>query len=105
MKVLFTTWAWPSHFFPMVPLAWALRSAGHEVRVASGPELERTIRDAGLPAVPVGGPVDIAERHRTQYQELLRIQPAATATRSREEALKNFVLFVDIAESMAGELV
>jgi UDP:flavonoid glycosyltransferase YjiC (YdhE family) len=105
MKVLFTTWAWPSHLFPMVPLAWALRSAGHEVRIASGPELERTIRDAGLPAVAVGGPVDIAERHRELYQELLRTNPAATAARSAEEALKNFALFVEIAEAMSDDLV
>src|SRR5256885_12296874 len=86
MKVLFTTWAWPSHFFPMVPLAWALRSAGHEVRIASGPELERTIRDAGLPAVAVGGPVDIAGPHRAQHHDSLRTHPPRPTTRSPAEA-------------------
>jgi UDP:flavonoid glycosyltransferase YjiC (YdhE family) len=105
MKVLFTTWAWPSHFYPMVPLAWALRSAGHEVRVASGPDLAPTIRNAGLPAVSVGHSVDISDRHRDLYRELLSAKPAATATASREEALKNFALFVDIAEAMADDLV
>lgn len=54
MRVLFVTYAARSHFFPMVPLAWALRSAGHEVRVASQPELGAVIAGAGLTAVPVG---------------------------------------------------
>ncbi len=60
MRVLFTTWAWPSHLYPMVPLAWALRSAGHEVRVASQPGLMPTVSGAGLPGVPVGTDVDTA---------------------------------------------
>ncbi|MBR8745254.1 hypothetical protein DSY14_26735, partial [Nocardiopsis sp. MG754419] len=38
----------------MVPSAWALRTAGHEVRVASQPELGPDITAAGLTAVPVG---------------------------------------------------
>src|SRR5262249_30229195 len=67
MKALFPTWAWPSHFFPMVPLAWALRAAGHEVRVASGPELAGTIRASGLPAVSVGTPVDFAGEFRARF--------------------------------------
>jgi len=70
MKVLFTTWAWPSHFFPLVPLAWALRAAGHEVRVASGPELAGTIRASGLPAVSVGTPVDFAGEFRARFGTL-----------------------------------
>ncbi|MGW3961092.1 activator-dependent family glycosyltransferase [Amycolatopsis sp. NPDC005003] len=54
MRVLFVTYAARSHFYPMVPLAWALRSAGHEVRVASQPELASVIAGAGLTAVPAG---------------------------------------------------
>ncbi|WP_409493538.1 activator-dependent family glycosyltransferase [Amycolatopsis sp. cmx-11-12] len=54
MKVLFTTLAHNTHFYPMVPLAWALRTAGHEVRVASQPDLAETITESGLTAVPVG---------------------------------------------------
>ncbi|GAB2737972.1 activator-dependent family glycosyltransferase [Amycolatopsis magusensis] len=54
LRVLFVTYAANSHFYPMVPLAWALRSAGHEVRVASQPALAGTITDAGLTAVPLG---------------------------------------------------
>ncbi|MGH4011331.1 MAG: activator-dependent family glycosyltransferase [Pseudonocardiaceae bacterium] len=54
MKVLFTTMSFPTHFYPMVPLAWALRTAGHEVRVASEPDLTGTITESGLTAVSVG---------------------------------------------------
>ncbi|KDN21997.1 activator-dependent family glycosyltransferase [Amycolatopsis rifamycinica] len=54
MRVLFVTYAARSHFYPMVPLAWALRSAGHEVRVAGQPELAGVVAGAGLTAVPVG---------------------------------------------------
>ncbi|GAA4900194.1 activator-dependent family glycosyltransferase [Streptomyces coeruleoprunus] len=54
MRVIFTSFALDAHFLGQVPLAWALRSAGHEVRVASQPALTRTITAAGLTAVPVG---------------------------------------------------
>ncbi|WP_030808033.1 activator-dependent family glycosyltransferase [Streptomyces sp. NRRL S-337] len=54
MRVLFVTLAASPHFFVQVPLAWALRAAGHEVRVASQPDLMDTITAAGLPASPVG---------------------------------------------------
>ncbi|MGC7102055.1 glycosyl transferase, partial [Amycolatopsis lurida] len=38
----------------MVPLAWALRTAGHEVRIAGQPAFTADITKAGLTAVPVG---------------------------------------------------
>ncbi|RZQ66063.1 activator-dependent family glycosyltransferase [Amycolatopsis suaedae] len=64
MRVLFTVFASSSHFTLLVPLAWALRSAGHEVRVASQPDLTGAINDAGLTAVPVGGDLDLADSIR-----------------------------------------
>ncbi|WP_055555851.1 oleandolide olivosyltransferase OleG2 [Streptomyces sp. NBRC 110028] len=54
MRVLLTCFANDTHFHGLVPLAWALRAAGHEVRVASQPALSDTITQAGLTAVPVG---------------------------------------------------
>ncbi len=53
MKVLFTSLAHHTHYYPLVPLAWALRTAGHEVRIASQPELTGTITGTGLTAVPI----------------------------------------------------
>ncbi|MEV7008645.1 activator-dependent family glycosyltransferase [Streptosporangium sp. NPDC051022] len=54
MRVLFTTLAATSHLNNLVPLAWALRSAGHEVCVASQPNLTEAITRTGLTAVAVG---------------------------------------------------
>jgi diadenosine tetraphosphate (Ap4A) HIT family hydrolase len=54
MRILFATYSEKTHFFSMVPLAWALRTAGHEVRVASQPEIIDTITSTGLTAVSVG---------------------------------------------------
>lgn len=54
MRVLLTSFALDAHFNGSVPLAWALRAAGHEVRVASQPGLTGSITAAGLTAVPVG---------------------------------------------------
>ncbi|NRQ31677.1 activator-dependent family glycosyltransferase [Nonomuraea sp. NN258] len=54
MRVLFAAYAEKTHFLSMVPLAWALHNAGHEVRVASQPGLTDVITRAGLSAVPVG---------------------------------------------------
>ncbi|MFB8276854.1 activator-dependent family glycosyltransferase [Nocardia colli] len=54
MRVLMTSLAVEAHFNGTVPLAWALRAAGHEVRFASQPALTTAITRAGLTAVPVG---------------------------------------------------
>ncbi|ONI75989.1 glycosyl transferase [Actinosynnema sp. ALI-1.44] len=54
MRVLFVTEPAKTLFHFMVPLASALRTAGHEVAVASQPDFAETITQAGLTAVPVG---------------------------------------------------
>ncbi|MFB7470178.1 nucleotide disphospho-sugar-binding domain-containing protein [Kitasatospora sp. NPDC056184] len=53
MRILFTGPAAPSHFFPMVPTAQALRAAGHEVLFASPRPLDE-LRQAGFPIVEIG---------------------------------------------------
>ncbi|MEV6846577.1 nucleotide disphospho-sugar-binding domain-containing protein [Actinoplanes sp. NPDC051411] len=58
MRVLFVTWAWGSHFNPLVPFGWALRGAGHEVMVVSHPSFAPTIAGSGLPALLAGADVD-----------------------------------------------
>ncbi|NJP64830.1 activator-dependent family glycosyltransferase [Streptomyces spiramenti] len=65
MRVLFTVYGAKTHFYNMVPLAWALRAAGHEVCVASQPELVPAIARTGLPAVSVGEAADSEERTTT----------------------------------------
>ncbi|KUL55251.1 glycosyl transferase [Streptomyces sp. NRRL F-4489] len=54
MRVLFTTSPHKSVFQYLAPLAWALRTAGHEVRFAGPPGFAPVITQAGLTAVPVG---------------------------------------------------
>jgi UDP:flavonoid glycosyltransferase YjiC (YdhE family) len=50
--VLFIGTPGVGHVFPMVPLAWAFRSAGHEVLVATG-DLGLAVSDAGLPVADI----------------------------------------------------
>jgi glycosyltransferase (activator-dependent family) len=54
MKVVLTCFAAPTHFYSMVPLAWALLAAGHEVRIVSQAAMAPTITGAGLTAVAAG---------------------------------------------------
>ncbi|MGF1646446.1 MAG: nucleotide disphospho-sugar-binding domain-containing protein [Kineosporiaceae bacterium] len=54
MRVLVAACSERTQAMPMVPIAWALRCAGHDVLTASQPELVDTIADAGLPVVSVG---------------------------------------------------
>ncbi|MFI5557485.1 nucleotide disphospho-sugar-binding domain-containing protein [Streptomyces sp. NPDC051738] len=54
MRVLMTVWPAAAHLYPVVPLAWALHSAGHEVVVASHPDMASTIASVGLTSIPLG---------------------------------------------------
>jgi UDP:flavonoid glycosyltransferase YjiC (YdhE family) len=51
VRVLFAVSPGIGHLFPTVPLAWALRAAGHEVLVATAAESVEAAVHAGLPAV------------------------------------------------------
>ncbi|MGC7102060.1 activator-dependent family glycosyltransferase [Amycolatopsis lurida] len=59
MRVLFAANPEKTIFQYLAPLAWALRTAGHEVRVASQPRFTDIITQAGLTAVPVGRDRDL----------------------------------------------
>jgi UDP:flavonoid glycosyltransferase YjiC (YdhE family) len=102
MRVLITSWAWPTHFLPMVPLAWALRAAGHEVRVAGQPGLAGAVTGSGLPFVPVGHDLDMEQAFRG-----LLIGPATTSSaapgggvRKTPRAIR---MFAELADVMAGD--
>ncbi|MGH3939769.1 MAG: activator-dependent family glycosyltransferase [Pseudonocardiaceae bacterium] len=62
MRVLFTTFAAKVHMFSQVPMAWALQTAGHEVCLASQPDLVEEITRTGLTAVPVGEALNLEEQ-------------------------------------------
>lgn len=54
MRVLFVPHRDAQHLYPLVPLAWALRAAGHEVLVACVPGLADASVHTGLPVVVFG---------------------------------------------------
>ncbi|MFA3879446.1 nucleotide disphospho-sugar-binding domain-containing protein [Streptomyces sp. MMCC 100] len=59
MRVLVISTPVPTHFLPMVPLLWALRSAGHEVTVLGQPDVLGAVRACGLTGVGVGKSFDV----------------------------------------------
>ncbi|TDC44519.1 activator-dependent family glycosyltransferase [Actinomadura sp. KC345] len=61
MRVLFTTLPVKAHLYLQVPLAWALRAAGHEVRFAVQPDIVDDVTGAGLTAVSIGEAVQQGE--------------------------------------------
>ncbi|KAB1948719.1 DUF1205 domain-containing protein [Micromonospora sp. ALFpr18c] len=54
MRVLITVYPAVAHLYPVVPYAWALQTAGHEVRVASHAGFADTIASTGLVPVALG---------------------------------------------------
>ncbi|ALE82585.1 nucleotide disphospho-sugar-binding domain-containing protein [Pseudonocardia sp. HH130629-09] len=59
MRVLFAISSWTGHYFPMVPLAWAMRAAGHDVRVLCRPSDQADVTAAGLIPVPALDGLDL----------------------------------------------
>ncbi|MEZ0096108.1 nucleotide disphospho-sugar-binding domain-containing protein [Streptacidiphilus sp. EB129] len=69
MRVLFVCSVSTSHLIPMVPLSWALRAAGHDVRVACSADSAPGALATGLAVTPVGGDGHFAENHRRNLTE------------------------------------
>jgi len=112
--VLFTTWDWSGHFFPLVPLGWALRAAGHDVLVATDPGFAPTVTQAGLPALPVGPRFDSAQALASLINERgwvprVPARPTADAAentqRTRRRSLIGLRIAADAAAAQADELV
>lgn len=61
MKILVSSGPSFGLYFPVVPLAWALRAAGHEVLVASPESMAATVNGSGLPHVATYGPMHMRE--------------------------------------------
>ncbi|QLD23840.2 activator-dependent family glycosyltransferase [Micromonospora carbonacea subsp. aurantiaca] len=82
-----TSFAHNTHYYSLVPLAWALRAAGHEVRVASQPSLTDTIVRSGLTAVPVGDDQAIIDLLAEVGGDLVPYQRGLDFTEARPEVL------------------
>lgn len=96
MRVVVTALGERTHLLPLVPLAWALRSAGHEVVLAVPPQLVDIAVGAGLPVVPTGtdhrmyGTLDRLSRLEGTGDELstgMALSPADISGRSWAEWL------------------
>ncbi|MGH3900511.1 MAG: activator-dependent family glycosyltransferase [Pseudonocardiaceae bacterium] len=61
MRVLFSPFSTPPHVYNIAPLAWAMQTAGHDVRVAGHPDIAGKITSAGLTAVSVGQDLNIQD--------------------------------------------
>ncbi|HXR70968.1 nucleotide disphospho-sugar-binding domain-containing protein [Actinocrinis sp.] len=61
MRILVNTGPAYGLYNPLVPLAWALRSAGHEVLVAGPEPMAGMVNGSGLPFTPIYGPMHMRE--------------------------------------------
>lgn len=61
MRVLFVTNPGEGQLYPMVPSAWGLQAAGHEVLVAAPENFLPKVTGVGLPAAASSGPLDMVE--------------------------------------------
>lgn len=95
MRVLLATSCLASHHHAMAPFGWAALAAGHEVRLATTPELVDDAARTGLPVVPVGPAIDFPGLHRDLLQ-------AARETGARYDPK---TVFCAVADAMAEGLL
>lgn len=69
MRILICTYSTASDIFATIPLAWALRSAGHEILYAGGGDGMRECAKAGFPFVDLGQDVDLTEPFRRRAEQ------------------------------------
>lgn len=95
MRVLFSFAGGSGHFLPLVPLARAVRAAGHEVAFAGQPAMTGAVEAAGFTAFATGGETLRADPVRTpllaynaaQEDRAVRDGFAGRTARSRAAAL------------------
>ncbi|MEU0403982.1 activator-dependent family glycosyltransferase [Streptomyces sp. NPDC006197] len=85
MRVLIVPFPWKTHLFNLVPLAWSLQTAGHEVRVAGWPDLLDAVTSAGLMGVGVG-PGETAQERKAGDLRQQRERKAAPPVPGRGPA-------------------
>lgn len=117
MRVLFTCCGLSSHMFPLVPLGWALRAAGHDVHIASQPALAGQLERTGLTSVAVGRDIDMVDLFLRDREEADPQEPPANAMavqHSGDVAGMNGAIgkamlaarrFATVAEAMSDDLV
>ncbi|MFD2765795.1 nucleotide disphospho-sugar-binding domain-containing protein [Micromonospora eburnea] len=115
MRVLFMPLGLSTHYLHLVPLAWAFRSAGHEVRIASQGQAVESILRSGMTLSHVGRDYDFVENWKRTLVELGRTieagddRRAEAARRSPEERERLINLrtepFLKSAVAMMADLI
>lgn len=102
MRVLVVVAPFAGHAYPVVPLAWELRTAGHDVLVATaGPAVRAA--DAGLPVADVARHFD---PRRTRRRVALRNPALARAARTGRGGTRALVtLLGEINDELADSTV
>src|SRR2546430_4086138 len=72
MRVLFVPWGQTTHWFHMVPLAWAFRAAGHEVRIVAQPGVVAAVAASGLTATHVDRDYDLVATRTREADQGIR---------------------------------
>jgi UDP:flavonoid glycosyltransferase YjiC (YdhE family) len=112
---LFVPLAAAGHYYVMVPLAWAMRAAGHDVRVVGEPAMLDMIERSGLTALPVAESSGVMTNIRTSVDSLRDetgksladygdLESMPPEVRQRFKQLRRDA-FAGMAASMADELV
>ncbi|BFU42701.1 nucleotide disphospho-sugar-binding domain-containing protein [Krasilnikovia sp. MM14-A1004] len=84
MRVLMMTSPVSTHFAPLVPLAWALRAAGHEVLVAAQPDVVPTAHAAGLSAVSIAREFGIEQHMKNRLADGKRTRESVPRSKPSE---------------------
>ncbi|GAA2263031.1 salmochelin biosynthesis C-glycosyltransferase IroB [Streptomyces amakusaensis] len=100
MRVLFVTYPAIGHVFPTVPLAWALRSAGHDVLVASAGDALKAA-DAGLHVADVSPGFVLEDFLQSTAGELI----ARLRQPGEIDPMDGLRLFAHLNESLADGIV
>jgi UDP:flavonoid glycosyltransferase YjiC (YdhE family) len=104
MRVLFIPFPLPTHYLHQASLAWAFRSAGHDVRIASAQAaLADSVVRSGMTAVPVGGEYDLV----AAMASMIRGQRAKPLRREEfiEQHRATLDRFGQASEAIAHDLV
>lgn len=112
MRVLFAV-AGPSRVLPLVPLAWAFRTAGHEVLLAGSARATETMLHSGLPGVTLGSGPKLSPQEREELVATAYGQhpwaadwPVRSLDAGQVRLLEMLGRYtVAVAEGMADELV
>lgn len=102
MRVLVVTAPLLGHTYPLVPLAWELRTAGHEVLLATAGEAVR-VAGSGLPVADIARNFDLARARRRMAVRNPMLARAERAGRGGPRAV--ITLFGEINDDLADGAV